>query len=398
MKLTKLSSSGKSRLSEEKLLLIAKLGAFALFLSTIEYLIPKPVPFMRIGLANVPIMLSLSLLNPGGFLLLVVLKVAGQALVNGTLFSYIFLFSLGGSVASSLVMFLLFHLLGRHISYVGISIAGALASNLVQLFLAGLLMFGPSIRLIAPPFLIMGAVTSVLLGVFAQRFTATSHWFQAHAGSGFQQAEPVNLDDRRVSADIRLITGLIILPAFLLQPTLFGTVLLTAAALGAAAASGRRIRVLPGLIMTVSIVLANLLQANGLVLFTIGDFSVTAGALRIGLDKALTLIGLIYLSQYMVSRRPKLPGRFGQIISLQLYYFEQITERWRSLEKGGLIARLDSLLFQLEGQGDAAGDNQAAASATQSPPQARVAAVCFSVAAWALLVLGYFGLLPSLGL
>ncbi|MDR1230490.1 MAG: heptaprenyl diphosphate synthase, partial [Spirochaetaceae bacterium] len=30
----------------------ALLGAFCLFLSSIEYMIPKPLPFMRLGIAN----------------------------------------------------------------------------------------------------------------------------------------------------------------------------------------------------------------------------------------------------------------------------------------------------------------------------------------------------------
>ena len=40
---------------------IAILGAFCLFLSAIEYMIPKPMPFMRIGLTNVPLLLALDI-------------------------------------------------------------------------------------------------------------------------------------------------------------------------------------------------------------------------------------------------------------------------------------------------------------------------------------------------
>ncbi|MCK5201492.1 MAG: Gx transporter family protein, partial [Spirochaetales bacterium] len=34
---------------------IALFAAFCIFLSTVEYLIPKPFPFFRLGLANFPI-------------------------------------------------------------------------------------------------------------------------------------------------------------------------------------------------------------------------------------------------------------------------------------------------------------------------------------------------------
>ena len=42
---------------------VALLAAFALFLSTVEYMIPKPIPFMRIGLANLPLIIGLGVLT-----------------------------------------------------------------------------------------------------------------------------------------------------------------------------------------------------------------------------------------------------------------------------------------------------------------------------------------------
>jgi heptaprenyl diphosphate synthase len=156
--------------------LIALLGALCLFLSTVEFMIPKPLPFMRLGLANLPILVGLSLLTVPEILILVALKVAGQGLVNGTLFSYIFLFSAAGSLASGLVMLLIHRAGGRYFSLVGISILGALSSNLVQLLLSRLMVFGDNVRLIAPPFLAVGTATAVVLGLMAERFLATSEW------------------------------------------------------------------------------------------------------------------------------------------------------------------------------------------------------------------------------
>jgi len=156
---------------------IAILAAFSLFLSTVEYMIPKPLPFMRIGLANLPIIIGLSIFSLPELLLLAVLKIAGQGLVNGTIFSYIFLFSAGGSLTSTLVMYLVYRLLGRFTSYIGISITGALTSNAIQLLMAHLMLFGSSIWVIAPPFLLMGFMTSIFLGIFANVFTDKSRWY-----------------------------------------------------------------------------------------------------------------------------------------------------------------------------------------------------------------------------
>jgi heptaprenyl diphosphate synthase len=155
---------------------IALLGALCLFLSTIEYLIPRPIPFLRVGIANLPLLISLPLLSPSQFYLLILLKVAGQGLVNGTLASYVILFSAAGSFTSGTVMLLVYRLAGRRISAVGTSVIGALAGNCAQIVLARLLIFGEGAWLIAPPFLAIGTVSSALLGLFAERFSRSSRW------------------------------------------------------------------------------------------------------------------------------------------------------------------------------------------------------------------------------
>jgi heptaprenyl diphosphate synthase len=163
---------------------VALLGACCLFLSSIEYLLPKPIPFLRIGIANLPILLALDLLSPPLVLLVVALKVAGQALLAGTLFSYVFLFSLVGSAASGITMILLRKLFRRRMSLVGIGVLGAFLSNAAQLVLARFLIFGEGAWLIAPPFLALGTVSAVVLGLFAERFAETSRWVRASREEG----------------------------------------------------------------------------------------------------------------------------------------------------------------------------------------------------------------------
>ncbi len=73
-------------ISERRLNQLAMLAALSLFMSTIEYLFPRPVPFMRLGLANLPVMLCLDLFDTrksdgaAAFFLLVLLKVLGQGI------------------------------------------------------------------------------------------------------------------------------------------------------------------------------------------------------------------------------------------------------------------------------------------------------------------------------
>jgi heptaprenyl diphosphate synthase len=161
---------------------LALLGALCLFLSAVEYMIPKPLPFLRIGLANMPLMLALDIFPFSAFLLLVCIKVIGQALITGTLFSYIFLFSLVGTFLSAAIMFALRRLFGKkHITFVGIGTAGAVISNISQLALAYFFIFKGNVRYIAPPFLLTGLITGIALGVFCEAFIRVSKWYQAEA-------------------------------------------------------------------------------------------------------------------------------------------------------------------------------------------------------------------------
>jgi heptaprenyl diphosphate synthase len=156
----------------------ALLGAFCMFLSTIEYMIPKPLPFMRLGIANLPLILALDIFPLRPFLTLVAIKIIGQALVTGSLFSYVFLFSLAGTAVSALSMYFLRRVFGKRlIGFTGLSVFGALLSNAAQLLLARLFVFGPGIRYAAPPFLAMGLVSGAALGIFCEYFTSRSRWY-----------------------------------------------------------------------------------------------------------------------------------------------------------------------------------------------------------------------------
>ena len=109
-------------------------------------------------------------------ILLIILKIFGQGLITGTLFSYIFLFSALGSIASGLIMIASILLFRSFISLVGVSIAGALASTLVQLLFAKFFIFGESVKYIASPMLILGFISALILGLLAGEFISRSNW------------------------------------------------------------------------------------------------------------------------------------------------------------------------------------------------------------------------------
>ncbi len=147
-----------------------------MFLSTLEYLIPKPVPFFRIGFANIPLLVTMHFFRPRHVIVLALIKVVGQGLIHGTLASYVFLFSLFGTMASTFVMLALYHGGATRISLIGVSTGGAIASNVIQVLLSVRFIFGPASWIIAPPFLVAGIGAGVLVGIIAQTVSDRSRW------------------------------------------------------------------------------------------------------------------------------------------------------------------------------------------------------------------------------
>jgi heptaprenyl diphosphate synthase len=180
--MTSLTPAHTERRWNDRADITALLGAFCFFLSAVEYMIPKPLPFMRLGIANLPILLAADLLPLRWYLVLALVKVVGMSVISGSLFSYVALFSLAGTLIAALVMWVARRAGGRFISAVGVSILGAVASNAVQVLLAMVIVFGEAARLMAPVFLGMGLVTGTILGLFAERFAETSRWYERASG------------------------------------------------------------------------------------------------------------------------------------------------------------------------------------------------------------------------
>lgn len=170
------SDSTTRRVTTRKL--AAFLAALAFFLSTVEYMLPRPIPFMRLGLANLPILIAVDLLPFGSYMALALVKVVGMSVLTGSLFTYVALFSLAGTMMSALVMRGLRAVAGpKKLSYIGLCVAGAVASNMAQVALARIFVFGPSARFMAPAFMALGLLSGVSLGAVTQLFCSSSTWF-----------------------------------------------------------------------------------------------------------------------------------------------------------------------------------------------------------------------------
>ncbi|MCF7915119.1 MAG: Gx transporter family protein [Spirochaetaceae bacterium] len=318
---------------------VALFAALSLFLSIIELVIPKPIPFFRIGLANLPLLIALTLFTRREFVLLVLLKVFGQGIVSGTLFSYVFLFSATGSFSSGAVMLLLRRWYPKRISLVGIGVVGAFASNSAQLLFASLYIFGRSTWLIAPLFLLIGTLSGIILGATAGYLLQHSRWLvrmpsEKSADESSQPTQPpkheiykeqMDTPAARITPVVRLVSGLLMIAPFIMQPQIllkFVHILLFGLA---SIYLGKGVRILPGIMIAAAVTGAQLLTPLGEVLTYIGSFPITAGALRQGLLRGLNLVGLVYVSRYAVSPGLPIPGKMGALLYKVFYYFEELT-------------------------------------------------------------------------
>lgn len=146
----------------------AQLGmllAFALILGYVESLLPLPfgLPGMKLGLANLAILLTLYLSGERDALVVNVARV----LLSGFLFGNLsaILYSLSGALVSFAVMALCRRIPGFSIS--GVSIAGGCAHNAAQIAVAVLVTSTVQVLYYIPPLLACGALTGLCLGIAA---------------------------------------------------------------------------------------------------------------------------------------------------------------------------------------------------------------------------------------
>jgi len=364
---------------------LALLGSLCFFLSAIEYLIPKPLPFMRIGLANMPLLLALDIFSPAEFFLLALLKILGQGLIGGMFFSHVFLFSITGTLSSALVMFGLRLLLGRkYLGYAGLGCAGAMVSNCAQLLLARYLIFGPALRYLAAPFLASGLITGITLGLICEYFCRHSVWYarlstnNSHGPcprkratehtedteeeknksnnnpflSSFASSAPLRLCERsswnNFNAELLFVAGLLMALIFLFNRSMEIRIAQFVFFCLLAFLFGKKINLFATLFFMISIVFFHLLAPFGKVLVVFGPLRITQGSLYAGIDKAVTISGLVILSRACVKTDLRLPGTIGSLLCESLRMLELMRERRGMIKYPHIVSGLDQLMLEME--------------------------------------------------
>jgi heptaprenyl diphosphate synthase len=158
---------------------VALLVAVATTLAIAESLIPKPVPWLRLGLANGVSLLALVRLGVGEAAAVTAVRILLGALLLGTLGGPSFVLATAGGTAALLVMAVAWRVAAPPLTILGISVLGSAAHVLGQLAAIGALFgAGSSVLSLAPLLLAtavpLGLVTGAVVLAIDRRLGAWS--------------------------------------------------------------------------------------------------------------------------------------------------------------------------------------------------------------------------------
>lgn len=149
--------------------LIILLVSNAILISLLELLIPIPVPVpgVKLGLANIITIIAIVFLGTREVLAVVSIRCIVVALLSRGVMTLAF--SLSGGIISALLMLFLYRSYGHVFSLKGISIAGALIHNTVQLLVASILLGQMIILYYLPVLWLSAVITGWIVGSIAER-------------------------------------------------------------------------------------------------------------------------------------------------------------------------------------------------------------------------------------
>ena len=152
----------------QKMALLGILTAGAIVIAILESFIPSiGIPGVKLGLANIVILIILYELGVVEAIIVNLLRVLVVGFVRGTFLSMGFLMSLTGAVFSLGIM-ILFYLLIKKFSIIGVSVIGAIFHVFGQILIAMLFLGTAYIILYLPVIAISAIVTGVFVGIVAK--------------------------------------------------------------------------------------------------------------------------------------------------------------------------------------------------------------------------------------
>lgn len=151
----------------KKIALVAMFVSVALVLHVVENLLPVPyiAPGVKLGLANIASLMAIIAFGFKEALVIVLLRTLIGSLLGGVPSS--FFFSAAGGALSTIVMYTMYRFAGNKFSMVGVSVAGAVAHNIGQIFVASIIIENFGLYFYLPVLMISAVITGTFIGFTA---------------------------------------------------------------------------------------------------------------------------------------------------------------------------------------------------------------------------------------
>lgn len=157
----------------QKMALLGVLTAAAIVIAILESFIPSVgIPGVKLGLANIVILIILYELGILEAVIVNLLRVLVVSFVRGTFLSMGFLMSLTGAVMSLGIM-ILFYVLVKKFSIIGVSVIGSIFHVAGQILIAMIYLGTAYIVLYLPVIAISAIITGVFVGITARLIIKT---------------------------------------------------------------------------------------------------------------------------------------------------------------------------------------------------------------------------------
>ena len=156
----------------KRLVLIAMLLAMAVVLSYVESFIPLFVPGVKLGLANVIILIMLYEFKFYEALIVDLLRILLVSIIIGSFLNPVFYMSLSGGIVSYIVMLIFTRI--KVFSPIGTSVLGALGHAFGQVVVASILMSTDLVFYYLPFIAILSILTGILSGVITRIYLKRS--------------------------------------------------------------------------------------------------------------------------------------------------------------------------------------------------------------------------------
>lgn len=201
--------------------------------------------------------------------------------------------------------------------------------------------------------LVIGLITSFLLGLFANKFAKDSIWYENILNKNFTPdylVEDYGLNGvtKSKKAYFRLSAGFLLASILLFvnlpqaQAVIFGAALILCVA--------EKLKIRFGVLFFtfIGITLFNLYPPHGKILFKLGGFAITVEALLSGIQKAVILEGMVYISKWMLKDKIAFSGFIGKSLSASISVFQKLMTVKHEIKPHKLIPALDSVLLSFD--------------------------------------------------